>query len=161
MTNSIVIMTTWLQVIGVGVMAGVYFAFSTFIMRAFDVLPAQHAIKVMNSINQVIVKSLFLPLFFVTTVLALIQVALNLAYLQGTPSYLGVISGLTYLLTMFLSTALFNVPLNNQLAGFDPQNDNADSTWASYRLRWTRWNHARTIGSLISVVLSLSILISI
>lgn len=158
MTNSIVIMITWLLVIGVGVMAGVYFTFSTFIMRALDALPAKHAIEVMNSINQVIVKSLFLPLFLGTTFLALLQVALSLTYLQGTPSYLGVISGLIYVLTMFFITALFNVPLNNQLAGFDPQKDKAESTWASYRFRWIRWNHARTIGSLISVVLSLSIL---
>ena len=161
MTDLIVFMTIWTLVIGVGVMTGVYFAFSTFIMRAFDDLPSKHAIEAMNSINQVIVKSLFLPLFFGTTVLALVQVILSLIYLEGTPLYLGVISGLIYFLTMFISTVLFNVPLNNQLARFNSLNDNADIAWAFYRIGWTRWNHVRTVGSLISVVLSLSLLNSI
>ena len=161
MTNSILILTTWLLIVAVSVMAGVYFAFSTFIMRAFDDVPAKHAVEAMNSINRTIVKSLFLPLFFGSSVLALLQVVLSLTYLQGTPSYLGFISGLTYLITMLLCTALFNVPLNNRLADFDLQNGNADSVWRFYRLRWTRWNHLRTIGSLVSVALLVSTLISI
>ncbi len=160
MTNSIVIMTTWLLAIGVGVMAGVYFAFSAFVMRAFDILPAEQAIEAMNAVNLVIVKSPFLALFFGSTVLALAQVILSLAYLQGIPLYLGVIAGLVYLFSMFLCTVLFNVPLNNQLASFDALKENADYAWVSYRCRWTRWNHLRTIGSLVSVVLSVSILIS-
>ena len=161
MMSSMVLVTTWSLIIGVGMMAGVYFAFSTFIMPAFDDLPSKQAIAAMNSINRVIVKSLFLPLFFGTTLLALVQLVLSQVYLHGVASYLGGAAGLTYLLTMFLCTAVFNVPLNNRLNRFDQREDNADSAWCSYRLPWTRWNHVRTVGSLVSVVLSLSVLASL
>jgi uncharacterized membrane protein len=158
MFDSIVVLASWLLILSVGVMAGVYFAFSTFVMRAFDDLPAAQAIAAMNSINRIIVKSMFLPLFFGSTVLALVQVVLNLMYWQGTPSYWAIAAGVVYLLSMFLCTALFNVPLNNRLAGFEQQSRNARKTWACYRRRWARWNHVRTIGSLLSVVLSVGFL---
>jgi len=80
---------------------------------------------------------------------------------QGTLSYWAVTAGVTYLITMFLCTALFNVPLNNRLAGFDVHSDDADKAWAFYRRGWTRWNHVRTIGSLLSVALSVGFLNSI
>lgn len=158
MMDLLVLMIIWFFIISVGVMTGVYFAFSVFIMRAFDELPATKAIAAMNSINVVIVKSFFLPLFLGSTVLALVLVIVSLIYLQGVAAYLGVTAGLIYLLSMFLCTVLFNVPLNNLLARFDLQHDNADSAWVSYRLNWTRWNHVRTIGSLFSGVLSSSLL---
>ena len=154
MIDAILTVTAWLMLITVAVMAGVYFAFSVFVMRAFDRLPARQAIDAMNSINLVIVRSYFLPLFFGSSMLALLLVIFSLFHWQGLASVWAMMAAVGYLVTMFLSTALFNVPLNNGLADFEPHRQNADTTWAHYRQHWTRWNHVRTIGSLVSVVLS-------
>ncbi|UPT93439.1 hypothetical protein J4G48_0029220 [Bradyrhizobium barranii subsp. apii] len=58
----------WFSAIGCGLMAGIYFAFSTFIMTAFDRLDQAAGIAAMNAINVDIVRSLFMPLFLGTTV---------------------------------------------------------------------------------------------
>ena len=56
------------RALGCGLMAGVYFAFSTFIMTALGRLDQAASIAAMNAINVDIVRSLFMPLFLGTTV---------------------------------------------------------------------------------------------
>ncbi len=58
----------WFSALGCGLMAGVYFAFSTFIMTALGRLDQAAGIAAMNAINVDIVRSLFMPLFLGTTV---------------------------------------------------------------------------------------------
>ncbi len=53
--------------VGAGLMAGVYFAFSGFIMRSFDRLGALQATDAMNAINKVILHSWFMVVFFCST----------------------------------------------------------------------------------------------
>jgi uncharacterized membrane protein len=48
-------------------------------------------------------------------------------------------------------TVLFNVPLNNQLAGMDVSN--ADKIWPMYQKKWQRWNHIRTYIGVASIIL--------
>src|SRR5262245_39879175 len=58
----------WFCAIGCGLLAGVYFAFSTFIMSALGRIQQTHGISAMNSISSTILGSLFMPFFFGTTV---------------------------------------------------------------------------------------------
>ena len=51
-----------------GVMAGVYFAFSAFVITSLDKLAASSAAAAMNSINRIIVRSAFMPAFCVVRV---------------------------------------------------------------------------------------------
>ena len=53
---------------GSALMAGTYFAFSTFIMPALNRLPQSQAIAAMQSINTTIVGSPFIPVFLGTAV---------------------------------------------------------------------------------------------
>jgi uncharacterized membrane protein len=46
-----------------GLMAGVYFAFSVVVMKSLAELPAFHAAKAMNKINDVIINTVFYPFF--------------------------------------------------------------------------------------------------
>jgi uncharacterized membrane protein len=55
-------------------MAGVYFALSDFIMRSLDRLDAANAVEAMNTINEVILRSWFMPLFFGTSLLYLLLI---------------------------------------------------------------------------------------
>lgn len=154
MSETMLTVSLTIAAIGAGLMAGVYFAFSAFIMRSFDQLGATEATAAMNAINEVILRSWFMVLFFGTTSLyaVLSGIALFNAELPGR--WLLLINGLVYVVGMFLCTALFNVPLNNRLAAANSVVNTISQTWALYYRQWTRWNHLRGICSLVAVILS-------
>ena len=143
MRSSATLILLWLAAIGCGLMGGVYFAFSTFVMRAFATLDAGQATAAMNAINVAILRSPFMPLFWLTTLAALALALLELPAWQSPPARIAIASGVVYVLGMFVCTVVFNVPLNDQLA--TAAGDAA--TWQRYLREWTRWNHVRTIAS--------------
>ena len=155
MFDSILALALVIATIGAGLMAGVYFAFSGFIMQSLDQLGAVRAADAMNAINKVILRSWFMVLFFGSTLLyaALAGVAVFVADLQGRSLLFA--TGLIYLSGMFLCTALFNVPLNNRLAEAGESEIAKAETWLLYFERWTHWNHLRSISSLMTLTLSL------
>ncbi len=53
----------WVSAIGCGLIAGLYFVFSTTIMRALGSIEPQVGMAAMVSINQTILRGAFLPLF--------------------------------------------------------------------------------------------------
>ncbi len=142
--------------IGCATMGGVYFAFSFFVMEALAVLPDENGLRAMQSINRVILSSAFMPLFVGTT-LGCIAVSgwtvygWTLGGVNGTRDAsvapLLLIASLVYLMGMFLDTAAFNVPLNNRLAAV---NGGAGDFWPAYVVQWTRWNHVRTLASVVA-----------
>ncbi len=48
---------------------------------------------------------------------------------------------------------MFNVPLNNKLSKLDPDSTEAAKYWLTYLSEWMRWNHVRTIASVIAAAL--------
>jgi uncharacterized membrane protein len=137
----------WFGAIGCGLLAGLYFAFSTFIMSALGSIEQVHGISAMNSINSTILKSLFMPFFFGTTLVSLILAIVGVVR-WGEPGTMAMLAGgLIYVAGMFLCTMFFNVPLNNALASVDPASAGAAPLWARYLKDWTFWNHLRTISS--------------
>ena len=50
--------------LGTALIGGLFFAFSTFIMAALAARPAAEGMAAMVSINRVILRSLFMPVFF-------------------------------------------------------------------------------------------------
>ncbi|HLL90834.1 MAG TPA: hypothetical protein VK324_16150 [Tepidisphaeraceae bacterium] len=52
--------------LGSGLMAGVFFAFSAFVMRALGRLPAGEAVAAMRAINVAVINPLFLGVFLGT-----------------------------------------------------------------------------------------------
>ena len=62
---------TLLAALGSGLMAGLFFAFSSFVMAALARLPADQGITAMNSINVTILNLSFSVAFFGTTILCL------------------------------------------------------------------------------------------
>ncbi len=137
----------WGAALGCGVMAGIYFAFSTFVMRALAGVPTTAGIAAMQSINEVIVSSAFLPLFFGTTLAGIGLAGWSLPHWgePGTSALL--VGGVVYVIGMFVCTVAFNVPLNDALAAVDPGGLEAAGVWSEYVERWTRWNHVRTLAS--------------
>ncbi|WOH62930.1 DUF1772 domain-containing protein [Bradyrhizobium sp. BWA-3-5] len=137
----------WFAAIGCGLLAGLYFAFSTFIMTALGRIGQAAGMAAMNAINVAIVQSLFLPIFLATTA-AGAALAVTGLFRFGEPGAMAMIAGgVLYGLGMFVVTMIFNVPLNNALAATDPVSHEAAALWARYLADWTAWNHVRTITS--------------
>lgn len=147
MTDTWVTGLLFVAAVGCGVMAGVYFAFSVFVMSALSRIDAASGITAMNLINTVILRSLFMPLFFGTTVAALVLAVLAL-FRWGTPgASMMLAGGALYVLGMFVVTVVRNVPLNNALEAADPSSPDGAAIWSRYLREWTTWNHVRTIAS--------------
>lgn len=140
----------WVSAIGCGLMAGIYFAFSAFIMASLATLPSPQGIAAMQAINRVILGSPFMVLFFGTTLSSALLVVFGIVYWGEPTALMTVVAGDLYVFGMFLVTAAYNVPLNNALDAQDPNDEAAVVAWERYLRIWTRWNHVRTVASVIS-----------
>ena len=158
MSSSIVSVLLWTAALSSGLIAGVYFAFSGFIMRAFGKIDTAQSIAAMNAINETILRSLFMPLFFGSSLISVLLIIIAFARWSDAGSVLILIAGAVYFVGMFVCTVLFNVPLNNTLAKIDPNSVDAHHVWSRYLKTWTNWNHLRTVSSLVTCVLCVWVL---
>jgi uncharacterized membrane protein len=136
---------TFAAALGCGVVGGVFFAFSTFVMNGLARLPVPHGIAAMRSINETAVRPLFMSALFGTAAVCLALGATGVAnWGEDRAALLMVGSGL-YLAGNVVVTVVGNVPLNDSLATADPDGEDAPGRWKSYIRVWSRWNHVRTI----------------
>ncbi|MEI8697593.1 MAG: DUF1772 domain-containing protein [Mesorhizobium sp.] len=139
---------TFVAALGSGVVAGVFFAFSSFVMPGLARMPAAGGIAAMNSINVTAVTPIFMTALFGT---GLICLALAVGAILGwnQPGSLWLLAGaLIYLVGNLIVTMIFNVPLNNALAAVDPASANGAAVWTTYLRDWVMWNHVRTITAI-------------
>ena len=147
MTQFIITSLLWICAIGCGLIAGLFFAFSTFIMTALARIEQPSGIAAMNMINSTILRSMFIPVFFGTTLASLVLAIMALFH-WGEPGSLPMLAGgIVYVMGMFVCTMIANVPLNNALAAVDPAGPDATPVWSRYLKDWTFWNHLRTLSS--------------
>lgn len=137
----------WFSAVCCGLMAGVYFAFSTFVMTALGRLDQSAGIAAMNAINVDIVRSLFMPLFLGTTVAGAALVVMGALRFSEPGAVSMIAGGGLYVIGMFVVTVAFNVPLNDALAAAQPSSPEAGRLWAAYLKDWVFWNHVRTVAS--------------
>jgi uncharacterized membrane protein len=132
-----------------GVLAGIYFAFSAFLMRALDRLPPEQSARAMQVINEVILNPAFGLIFFGSAAgSALVAISTPFRWDDPGAGYL-LIGGLVAVIGSFLVTVLCNVPLNGRLATAQP----GSAAWSDYSGPWSAWNHVRTVSSLIATAL--------
>ncbi|MEM9066506.1 MAG: anthrone oxygenase family protein [Planctomycetota bacterium] len=148
----------FVALLGSGLIAGAFFAFSSFVMGALAKLGPERGAEAMRSINIVVINPLFLGVFMGTTILSLVLVALSLLSMVGivgvspvTGAIWYAAGGGLYFVGTFLVTGLGNVPLNNELAKSTPGTEEDKRVWAKYLSRWTRLNTIRTIAALAAV----------
>ena len=153
MSSSIVTALLWTAALSSGLITGVYFSFSGFIMRAFGKIESAQSIAAMNSINETILRSLFMPLFFGSSIISVLLIIVGFIHWGEPGAALTVLAGVIYFFGMFVCTVLFNVPLNNSLARLDPNSANAHQVWSRYLKTWANWNHLRTVSSLVTCIL--------
>lgn len=130
-------------------MAGTFFAFSTFVMKALAKLPAERGIAAMQSINVVVLNPLFLAVFVGTAGLCLVLgAAALLRWAQPAAAWL-LAGSVLYLIGNLIVTRACNIPLNDALARIDPAAAESANVWQAYVDDWSRWNHVRTITALL------------
>ncbi|MFI5682723.1 DUF1772 domain-containing protein [Streptomyces sp. NPDC051636] len=136
-----------LGVLGTGLVAGVFCAFSAFVMRGLAALPPAQGVAAMNAINVAAVTPAFMMVFVGSAVLcAVIAVVTFVLWPDDGKVELLLGSGL-YLLGSFGLTMVANVPRNETLLRLDPGTPEAAAHWPAYVREWTFWNHLRTAAS--------------
>ena len=134
--------------LGCGLIAGAFFAFSTFVMKALARRPASEGIAAMQSINVVVLNPVFLGVFLGTTALSVAAVVAAVVHWPEPAARYWLGGGVMYLLGTFLVTVACNVPRNNALAAVSPTDPAAADFWTGYVRDWTTWNHVRTAAAL-------------
>ena len=143
--------------VGSGLVGGVLFGFSTFVMRALDRLPSDQGLAAMQSINREAPSPLFMAALFGT---AAAGVALGVSALTRfeQPVAKLQLAGSVLYLTAVAITAIYHVPRNDALATVDPTGASAAAEWLRYSSGWTAWNHVRTAAALgAAVVLTVAV----
>jgi len=138
---------TFASALGSGVIAGVFFAFSAFVMKALARLAPAQGIAAMQSINVVVLNPFFFAVFFGTAAGCLGLVVCSLIRWQKLGAFYLLAASLLYLVGTILVTIIFNVPRNNALAAVDPTSAEGAKLWADYVNTWTAWNHVRTVAA--------------
>ena len=131
--------------------AGMFYAFSSFIMAALARVPPAEGMRAMNAINVTVITPSFMALFMGTAVLGIALAIWSLFSISQADSQLVLLGALLYLLGCFGVTMAFNVPLNNRLARVDLRE--AQVLWPRYVNDWLRWNHVRTALGALSLAL--------
>jgi uncharacterized membrane protein len=138
---------TVLAALGSGLMAGLLFAFSNFVMKALTRLPSEQGMAAMQQINVAIINPVFLLLFLGTAVLCAVLTVYAVLQQQSITTVWLLVGCGFYLVGTVGVTMAFNVPLNNVLAGSKAAISVAPDVWPSFVKAWVRWNHVRALLS--------------
>jgi uncharacterized membrane protein len=148
MTGGIVLALTFLAALGSGLMAGLFFVFSAFMMTALARLPAGQGMAAMQSINVAILNPAFGAAFFGTAILSAVLVVVAAFRWSDAGMAWLLAGGLLYLVGIIAVTMVFNVPLNDALAAAGADTPEGAALWTRYVAEWTAWNHLRTVSGL-------------
>ena len=147
--NNLLFVLTLCSVLGCGLMAGVSFAFSTFVICALARLQPTQGIEAMQSINRTVIGPWFLGVFLGTAAACILLAGSALwRWHEPGAAYL-LVGSLLYLIGTVLVTGIFNVPMNDALEDVEPSSNDASGLWASYLSKWMVWNHVRTAAALL------------
>jgi len=131
---------------------GLFYAFSTFVMRGLDRTEPLDAITAMRGMNAEAQTNVpFLALFLGSAALAL-GVGIAAAFHLRAPGAGWILAGSFLGVVAFVVTVAFNIPLNNALDRLDPAAlsvADAAREWRAYLAPWTNWNHVRTVAPLL------------
>ena len=133
--------------VGSGIVAGIWFAFSNFVMAALARLPAEAGSAAMRAINETVLNPGFFVLFLGTGAASLALLVLAVARWGQPGSGLVACGSLLYLAGSIGVTRLRNVPLNEALAAAEPGSAEAAECWRRFLEDWTFWNHVRGVGT--------------
>ena len=132
-------------ILAYALVAGVFLAFSDFIMRSLARTGGTGGIDAMQVINREVFRWVFMALLLGLAPVSLVLVGYSVISLDGATGMVITLAGLTYLIGCFGVTIAFNVPMNQALAKMDLSSSTTHDYWTNtYLPRWTFWNTVRT-----------------
>jgi uncharacterized membrane protein len=147
--DRVVLALTVIAAMGAGLNGGVFFAFSTFVMRALGRLPAPNGVSAMQAINREAPSPLFMLLLFGTGIVSIASGAVALTgWDEPWAPYL--LAGSALYLVCPITTITYHVPRNIALDRIEPDSPAAEETWTSWHSAWTAGNHVRTLACVAS-----------
>jgi uncharacterized membrane protein len=148
MSGGITFALTLLAALGSGLVGGVFFGFSGFVMKALARLRPAQGMAAMQSINMVAVTPPLMIALFGTALACVALVVSSLPKWREPVAMLRLAGGGLYLVGTVLMTIVRNVPMNNTLASVDPESTEGATQWARYVPGWTAWNTVRTVAAI-------------
>ncbi len=146
----------WSAVVG-----GVFSAFSEFIMSALLKTEAAGGIEAMQHINRDVIRTQFVAGILSITLLSVLFALYSLAVFEGAGLVTLILAASVYVPSVFLTTIFGNVPMNNRLDSLDHSNAAAHAYWLEYCRKWTRLNHVRSLGSVLTAGLYMTAAIAL
>lgn len=156
MTTSPFLIATTVTAVATATVGGIFYAFSTFVMKGLDRTEPAEALTAMRGINAEAQANAPFLLLFVGSALLALGVGIAAVFRLSQPGSGYVLAGAVLGLVAFIVTIAFNVPLNNRLDAIDPAALTAADAlrdWQAYLVPWTNWNHVRTVAPLVGSVL--------
>jgi uncharacterized membrane protein len=141
---------TFAASLGAGIIGGVFFAFSSFVMPALARLPPSQGVAAMQSINVTVLNRLFLDVFVGTAVLCLVLCARSVMAWAEPGARFGLIASLLYLVGVIAVTRAFHIPRNDALGTVAAESAEAAELWSRYLVEWCFWNHVRGAAAVLS-----------
>lgn len=143
---------TLLAALGCGLVGGIFFVFSAFIMKALARIPPPQGIAAMQSINIVVLNPWFLAPFLGTAAACVLLIVFALVEWGESDALYWLIGSVLYLVGTTGVTMVFNVPRNNVLAAVDADSTDGAARWTQYVSSWTTWNTVRTVAAVAAAV---------
>lgn len=144
-------------VIAYALVAGVFLAFSDFIMRSLARTGGSGGVEAMQVINREVFRWVFMALLLGMAGVSILVAVLAWVAISGPGGTLILAAALVYLVGCFGVTVVFNVPMNTALAGMETSRDSTRDYWLqTYVPRWTFWNSVRTGAATLAAALMLA-----
>lgn len=138
----------WSAIVG-----GVFSAFSEFIMAALLKAAPACGIEAMQHINRSVIPTQFVAGILLIAPASVLLAAYSVNTVEGAALWALVAAPFVYVPSVFLMTIIGNVPMNNRLDRLDHASPEAEVYWLRYGRDWTRLNHVRTLGSVVTAML--------
>jgi uncharacterized membrane protein len=146
---------SWLTiftVVGVGVIAGIFFVFSAFMMQVLDQRPPREAVSTMQLMNkQMEGNAPFLFLFTATSLTAVVLAVYALVSMEGSARIWLIVGGATYAVGGFLITAAYHIPRNKEMDEIDASAADVGTRWSDYLSEWLPAHHLRTVLAIVAL----------
>jgi uncharacterized membrane protein len=145
-----------LSILAYALVAGVFLAFSDFIMRSLALTGGVGGVEAMQVINREVFRWVFMALFLGMAAVSVLIAGYAWVALSGPAGTLIGLAALVYLVGCFGVTVVFNVPMNEALAEMELNTEATRDYWLqTYVPRWTFWNSVRTSAAALSAALLL------
>jgi uncharacterized membrane protein len=132
------------------VTGGVFSAFSEFVMAGLQSAAPNGGIEVMQHINRRVIRTQFVAGIFSIAAFSVLFGVYSLVIFDGAARVTLVLAPLVYLPSVLLMTVFGNVPMNKRLESLDHTTGQAHAYWLVYGRNWTRLNHFRYVGSVLT-----------